>query len=222
MIEVTPDTAPAAPTGGFVRPSVGADGQKLTARQAFEILKGNPAYAPQATTPGTQAWEIQQGLDRDMAAETDAAGDPAHHFAEKNRPAQSDVEYQFPPLPPGLHADPEVLALESSARSWLQAAGFDARMGTSLASHVDELSRKAEGWDDAAFARHEDESDRVLLSIYGDALEAKLHATREFIDAVDKERPGLRQFLDDNDYLFADAMFVNFLIQAAEQRAARK
>lgn len=218
-----PASIPAAPAGGFVVPTHDHDGNPLDARGKMAMLIKQPGFVRDALTPGTQAHQKKQELDRQIVAEQDASAERAADPATGQAPAKSGAEYQLPLVNDGSIPEAAFQQFDATARQWLHAGGFSPEIGSSLASRIDVLSREAPRWSEAEAIRQQNTSWETLERLHGgkEKLEAKLNLARDFISAVDAKVPGLRAMFEEAPYLLDDAQVVHQIIEAAEANAAR-
>jgi hypothetical protein len=147
---------------------------------------------------------------------------------DERTPEQVALDRDFPPAKPndyiinwGLPASPELKAADESARTWLSAAGFDQQLGNSLVSAIEQVSRSTrnmtpqqlESWAHAEFQK--------LQGVYGADLDAKLNAAGTMIDAIDRQRPGLKKMLLSQG-IGDSALVSNLLIAQSERWALRR
>lgn len=215
MNDQTPAT-PAAPVSGFVLPTVSPEGQPMTARQQYEHMLQNPDWSRAAVETGTQARQQFDDLNRRMA--TDAEATDANPTLGLE-PARAASEYR---LNIDVTAGPEAQAFDGAARSWLHAMGAPSELGSSFVEHVGNVAKRYAGKDEFTLSQLSTKSRQTLERTYGADTDKQIAKVDDFLEAVEKDAPGLAEFLDQNSFLLRDSMVIQYLIQLADARAHRK
>jgi len=213
---MTESTAPApvatTPAGsGFVIPEKSPEGQSLTAREQYQHMLKNPAWARDALENGTQARQQYDDLMRRQAQELDAA--------EQGPATVTDPSAYR--LGIDVSAGREAEGFDGQVRAWLHEAQAPAEIGASLAGHVSDLARKYSGASDPDRARHAQDSRATLERIYGAELEQKLDLAADFLNGIGAKHPEFVGFLESNQYIAADSMVLAQVIRLAEAAHAR-
>lgn len=145
------------------------------------------------------------------AAEIDAAFPPA-----------APHEYQFPAYgAPGEGLTPEQTKFDTMARGWLAEGRFPANLGSSLAKEVDAEARRHSTMSDIERTLY-GKSQRLLLEkLWGDQFQSKLDAAENFLQTIEKKRPGLAAMLAQTGAANS-ARVIAALAAQAERQAARR
>ena len=99
--------------------------------------------------------------------------------------------------------------------------GAPEQFGSSLAEQVADVGRYCKGADQAARDLFAQQSRRSLERVYGAETDKQIAKVDAFLDAIEPKAPGLAEFLDENSFVLADAMVIQYLIQLAEAHTAR-
>jgi hypothetical protein len=143
-------------------------------------------------------------------------------------PEQVALDRDFPPAQPneyviqwGLPASPELKQADESARLWLSEAGFPQHLGNSLVNTIEQVTRHTKNMTPQQLGSWAQAEFQKLQGVYGSDLDAKLNAAGTMIDAIDRQRPGLKKMLLSQG--IGDSSLVsNLLIAQAERWALRR
>ena len=143
---------------------------------------------------------------------------------DKAFPPATGKDYVLRFNPPGdstpLNAEQKVL--DTDARTWLQAGGFDREMGTSFAKILDETSVQTNKMTDQQRELYGLAEAAKLERLYGpDTLAKKYDQARRFLADVEQVRPGLLAMIRAGG-AFDSALIVNMIFQQAERYWMRK
>jgi hypothetical protein len=172
---------------------------------------------------------------------TQAQADKA--FAELNTPmeqrlpdASSDEEKmldkQFPVakaedfiirygLGQELPMTPELKQFDSSARTWLSGAGFPRDVGNSPVNAIAKTAQLTKDMNADQLDQYGADEFVKLEHAHGLALDDKLRAAGQMVEALDKKTPGLKSLLKSKG-LGENALIASMLIQQAERWHARR
>jgi hypothetical protein len=193
----------AATMAGWVKEDL-AKG-KITQAQADKIFDDLNVSAGQRVTPADQRTDDQRLIEE--------------HF-----PAARESNYTISYYPPG-QAPPvlpkEVAALDTNVRGWLAGAEFPRDHGNSLVSAVSKVLERTHAMNADQLDQYGADEYVKLQRVYGEALEEKLSAAGRMIEALEKTRPGLKQFLKTRG-VGDSALVASAIIQQAERYWARR
>lgn len=125
---------------------------------------------------------------------------------------------------PGQVAPPmskELAEFDSSARAWLVGAEFPRDLGKSLITAITKTVQATKAMTPDQLESYGLVEYEKLEKVYGEGLEEKLRAAGHMVEALDQQKPGLKNLLRSKG-IGDSSMVANLLIQQSERWHARR
>ena len=219
------DNASAAPTietaPSSVNPHTKSGISDSEAATMAEWIKQDLASGKMTQAQADRAFaELNTPLEhRGPDTRTDEQKTLDQHFPAA-KPEDYRIQYYTPGQEPAV-IPKEVRDFDANARGWMADAEFPTGHGNALVSAVSKVLDRTQAMNADQLDQYGADEYVKLQRVYGEALEEKLSAAGHLIAALEKTRPGLKQFLKTRG-VGDSATVAALLVQQAERYWARK
>ncbi|MFZ5791865.1 MAG: hypothetical protein ACOY3L_14330 [Pseudomonadota bacterium] len=186
-------TSSLLPVGGSQEPGDIPGGLGLTAAQSRQLVE----WAVQDGRLTREQADAMLKADGVQSAEQPAAGDGLLPPVSEQELAQRASQYQMPQIADDSGGyGKQAQEFDTTARTWLAAAGFDPDIGSSLAKRIGEVSDAWLKMDDNARELSRRSSEAMLQRTWGADCARNLALAQQFVRDLEAKRPGIIEFLE--------------------------